>query len=65
MNSAFQADIVEEYFLYDWTSFLADMGGELGLFLGASILSILESLMEFFVKKANKPKHNDIELVAN
>ena len=58
-----QADIVEEYFLYDWTSFLADMGGEMGLFLGASILSILESLVEFFVKKVNKPKQNDIEMV--
>ena len=56
---------MEEYFLYDLTSFLADMGGGLGLFLGASILSILESLMEFFVKKANKPKQNDVELVAN
>ena len=54
---------MEEYFLYDWTSFLADMGGEMGLFLGASILSILESLVEFFVKKVNKPKQNDIEMV--
>ena len=35
----------------------------MGLFLGASILSILESLVEFFVKKVNKPKQNDIEMV--
>ena len=61
----FQADIVEEFFLYDWTSFLADMGGEMGLFLGASILSILESLMELFVKKVKKPKQNDIEMNQN
>lgn len=33
-------DLVEEYYIYDWGSFIADVGGHLGLLLGSSLLSM-------------------------
>ncbi len=37
-------DVREEYLIYDINSFIADVGGFLGLLLGYSILGLLESL---------------------
>ena len=37
-----KVEVSEEYYAYDLTSFLADLGGNLGLLLGWSILSIIE-----------------------
>ena len=39
----------DEYFLYNSDSFVADVGGYLGLLLGHSIFSIVCSLEEFGV----------------
>ncbi len=39
-------DVREEYLIYDINSFIADVGGFLGLLLGYSILGLLESLTE-------------------
>ena len=39
----FQVIVQEEYQIYQFESFVADVGGYLGLLLGASILSLVES----------------------
>ena len=39
----FQVIVQEEYQIYPFESFVADVGGYLGLLLGASILSLVES----------------------
>ena len=40
---------VEEYFTYGWQSFIGEVGGTFGLFLGFSMLSSLYySLVRFF-----------------
>ena len=44
----------EQYFIYDINSFIADVGGYMGLLLGSSILSLyyeVESLMVTLFKK--------------
>ena len=41
-----QTDVTEEYRLYDTESFIADIGGYLGLLLGASLLSVIEETLE-------------------
>ena len=38
--------MTEEYRLYDTESFIADIGGYLGLLLGASLLSVIEETLE-------------------
>ena len=42
-NLHFQVIVQEEYLIYPFESFVADVGGYLGLLLGASILSLVES----------------------
>ena len=42
--------MTENYSLYGLENFIADIGGYLGLLLGASILSIIEELTEIIVK---------------
>ena len=44
-------EIIEEYFLYDMDSFVSDVGGFLGLLLGASILSLVEELIVICARK--------------
>ena len=39
---------VEEYFTYDWQSFIGEVGGTFGLFLGVSVFTTLFDLIEFF-----------------
>ena len=46
----FKVEISEEYYTYDLASFVADMGGNLGLFLGWSILSIIECFDEGLIE---------------
>ena len=57
-NYTSQVEVSEEYYAYDFTSFLGDMGGYIGLLLGWSILSIIEScgggLKEYMIKLWNK-----------
>ena len=38
-------DLTEEYYIYDHISFIADIGGYLGLLLGYSLLSMYHTLM--------------------
>ena len=50
--------VTSQTFSYDFTNFIADFGGYLGLLLGASMLSIFDSVWSFaevFVQK-QKPK---------
>ena len=44
----FQTDVTEEYLLYGLDSFIADVGGFLGLLLGASLLSLIEEILDMF-----------------
>ena len=39
--------VVEEKWLYDKDDFIADVGGYLGLLLGASVISIAQAVVEF------------------
>ena len=49
-----EVDVVEEFDLYGWNSFVADAGGFLGLLLGASILSLIEPLVEYCCAKKQR-----------
>ena len=40
---------VEEYFTYDLQSFIGEIGGTFGLFLGVSMLTSLFDLFEFIL----------------
>ena len=40
---------VEEYFTYDWQSFIGEVGGTFGLFMGVSMLTTLFDLIEFIL----------------
>ena len=42
---------LEQYLLYDFDSFIADIGGFMGLLLGFSVLSIYNETMDFLVNK--------------
>ena len=46
--SLLQIEVIEEYFLYGLPNFIADIGGNMGLFLGCSILSLIEWFGEKF-----------------
>jgi hypothetical protein len=46
--------VQEEYWLYPFESFIADVGGYLGLLLGASILSLVEYSTDIIKKLMNK-----------
>ena len=50
MKFLLKVEISEEYYTYDLASFVADMGGNLGLFLGWSILSIIECFDEGLIE---------------
>ena len=43
-----------QYLVYDWNSFIADVGGYLGLMLGQSIYGIYEILTKCVMDKAAK-----------
>ena len=51
--------VTEQYELYGFSSFVADVGGFLGLLLGASLLSLFETCFEsgkkYFNKKIQRP----------
>ena len=51
---SFQIEVTEEYELYDFTDFLSDVGGYFGLLLGASLLSMIEIIFEFFEDQYSK-----------
>ena len=43
---ATEMEVTKEYYLYEMSNFIADVGGFLGLLLGASIASMIEILTE-------------------
>ena len=52
----FQVLIEEEYFIYPLDNFIADIGGYLGLFLGASLLSSLTQLLHILTCAHKTPQ---------
>lgn len=40
---------VEQVVTYDWSAFIADLGGSLGLFLGLSVIGLIE-VVEMFLR---------------
>ena len=40
-------EVKEQYYTYDWNSFTSDLGGYLGLFLGASMLTFFDAVSSF------------------
>ena len=44
-------DLVEEYYIYNWGSFIADVGGYLGLLLGYSALSMYHIITPLLIKQ--------------
>ena len=42
-------DFVEEYYIYNWGSFIADVGGYLGLLLGYSLLSMYQTMVPLLI----------------
>ena len=46
-------ELGEEYYIYNWGSFVADIGGYLGLLLGSSILSMYHMTTPLLIKQKN------------
>ena len=44
-------DLVEEYYIYNWGSFIADVGGYLGLLLGSSVLSMYHMMIPLLIRQ--------------
>ena len=44
-------DLWEEYYIYNWGSFIADVGGYLGLLLGSSVLSMYHMTTPLLMKQ--------------
>lgn len=44
-------DLWEEYYIYNWGSFIADIGGYLGLLLGCSVSSMYHMTTPLLIKK--------------
>jgi hypothetical protein len=51
-------EVQEEVWLYGTSSFIAEVGGYLGLLLGASCYTVYEELIRFFCKKRKKCENN-------
>ena len=51
--STLQYEASEEYFLYGVANFVSDTGGTMGLFLGASLLSMFYFIIDVLVKGIN------------
>ena len=43
-----QMEVIEEYFVYRFPNFMADVGGNLGLLLGISILTMFQDVCKWF-----------------
>jgi hypothetical protein len=55
LYDSFNVEERVESLIYDWGSFLTSIGGDLGLFLGFSCLSILLSLVKCIKDKICSP----------
>ena len=40
----------EEYYIYDFDTFIADVGGYMGLLLGSSIISLMDEVESLLIK---------------
>ena len=49
-----EVEIHEEVRLYTMANFIADFGGYLGLLLGASVMSLIDLVLDFWSKYRNK-----------
>ena len=47
-------DLWEEYYIYNWGSFIADVGGYLGLLLGCSVLSLYHMLTPWLMTQMKR-----------
>ena len=47
-------EIKEEIVLYNFNNFIGEVGGHLGLLLGCSILSLYDSVYDYFGKRIGK-----------
>ena len=47
-------DLREEYYIYNWGSFIADVGGYLGLLLGSSALSMYHIITPLLIKQMRR-----------
>ena len=47
-------DLIEEYYIYNWGSFIADVGGYLGLLLGYSVLSMYQIIIPLLIKQVKE-----------
>ena len=48
--------VMEQYEIYDYNSFIADVGGFLGLFLGSSLFGIFQAAEGLFKSIFTKPE---------
>lgn len=39
------ADVIEEYYLMDFSAFISAVGGDMGIFIGAGVLTLIESII--------------------
>ena len=46
-------EVKEQYLLYDYDSFIADVGGFMGLLLGCSVFSLYQELADMVVRSTN------------
>jgi len=49
-----KVEIVEEFYIYQFSNFVADVGGSLGLFLGVSLLSIVQWLHQKVLERSSR-----------
>ena len=59
LDSAYKEE--EQYVIYDTASFIADVGGYMGLLLGSSLLSLYMAIEACLRKAVGKPKRGTIE----
>lgn len=45
-----EADVVEEYYLMDFSDFISAVGGDLGIFVGAGLMDLFEGLIELITR---------------
>ena len=53
--------IYSEFYIYDWVSFIAEIGGFLGLFLGYAVLTLVDLMEVVFNKFCEKSNEDSLE----
>lgn len=47
-----EADVIDEYYLMDFSDFVSAVGGDLGIFIGAGLLTLFEGIIEIFSRRS-------------